>query len=55
MEPLSLVIAAFVEPLHFVVEKDPPHRVLEYTGRTTPKLGQPGHWTDFEAVTVFDW
>jgi hypothetical protein len=55
MEPTSLMIAALVDPLHFFVEKSPPHRVLEYTGRTTPKVGQPGHWTDLDAVTVFDW
>jgi hypothetical protein len=55
MEPSSFLISALVEPLHLVIEKAPPHRVLEYRGRTTPKAGRPGHWSDLDAVTVFDW
>jgi len=55
MEPSSLLISALVNPLHFVIEKNAPHHVLQYSGRTTPKSGSPGHWTDLEAVTVFDW
>ena len=55
MEPSSWLVSLVVDPLHFVVEKNPPHRVLQYTGRTTPKLGRPGHWIDLDAVTVFNW
>ena len=55
MEPTSAIISALVDPLHFIIEKAPPHHVLQYSGRTTPKLGTPGHWTDLDAVTVFDW
>ena len=55
MEPSSMLISALVNSLHFVIEKNPPHRVLEYSGRTTPKLSSSGHWTDLDAVTVFDW
>jgi hypothetical protein len=55
MEPTSVVISALVDPLHFIIEKAPPHHVLQYSGRTTPKQGSPGHWTDLDAVTVFDW
>jgi hypothetical protein len=55
MEPASVFIATVVAPLHFVVERAPPHRVLQYTGRTTPKLGGPGHWSDLDALTVLDW
>jgi hypothetical protein len=55
MEPTSFLIAALVDPLHFLVEKAPPHRVLQYTGPTAPKLGHPGHWSDLAAVTIFNW
>src|SRR5262249_25225697 len=55
MEPTSRIIAAIVDPLYFSIEKAPPHRVLEYNGRTTPKLNVRGKWEDLAAVTVFDW
>jgi hypothetical protein len=55
MEVSSRFLAALVDPLFFVMEKDPPHRVLEYTGRTTPKLQTGGKWKDLDAITVFDW
>jgi hypothetical protein len=55
MEPTSRIIAALVDPLYFSVEKSPPHRVLQYNGRTTPKLNDRGKWEDLDAVTVFDW
>ena len=55
MEPTSAIISALVDPLHFIIAKAPPHHVLQYSGRTTPKQGSPGHWTDLDAVTVFDW
>jgi hypothetical protein len=55
MEPSSFVIAALIDPLRFLVERDHPHRVLQYSGPTAPKLGRPGHWTELDAVTIFDW
>jgi hypothetical protein len=55
MEPTSRIIAALVDPLYFSVEKVSPHRVLQYDGRTTPKLNVRGNWDDLDAVTVFDW
>lgn len=55
MEPSSLLISAMLDPLHFVIQRNSPHHVLQYTGRTTPKQGSPGHWTDLDAVTVYDW
>ena len=55
MEPTSRIIAAIVDPLYFSVEKEAPHRVLQYSGRTTPKLNVRGKWEDLDAVTVFDW
>lgn len=54
-EPSSIIIAQLVAPLHFVVEKTSPHRVLEYTGRTTPKFRKNGKWEDLDAVTVINW
>ena len=55
LQPSSIVIARFVDPLHFIVEKDAPHRVYQYTGRTTPSIRRNGKWEELDAVTVFDW
>ena len=55
MEPSSIIIAQLVAPLHFVIERDGIHRVLEYTGRTTPCIRRNGKWDDLDAFTVFDW
>jgi hypothetical protein len=55
MEASSRIIAALVDPLFFTMEKDAPHRIVQYIGRTTPKIQAGGKWKDFDAVTVFDW
>ena len=55
MRPSSLIIAQLVAPLHFIIEKEGQHRVLQYTGRTTPSIRRNGQWEDLDAVTVFDW
>jgi hypothetical protein len=55
LEPSSFIIARLVAPLHFVVEKESPHRVLLYTGRTTPSILKNGNWEDLDATTVFNW
>jgi hypothetical protein len=55
MEPTSPFISALVDPLFFTIEEDPPHRVLQYSGRTTPKMRVGERWKDLDAVTVFDW
>lgn len=55
MEPTSPIISALVDPLYFTIEKASPHRVLQYVGRTTPKIKVGGKWKDLDAVTVFDW
>jgi hypothetical protein len=55
MEPTSPVISALVDPIHFTMQKAPPHRILQYVGRTTPKIQAGGKWRDLDAVTVFDW
>ena len=55
MEPTSFIIAQIVDPLFFIVEKDGAHRILEYDGRTTPKLKRGNDWKDLDAVTIYDW
>jgi hypothetical protein len=55
MEPSSVVIARFVEPLYFLVEPGGAHRILEYTGRTTPRVKAGKQWQDLDARTVFGW
>ncbi len=55
MEPTSRFVSMLVEPLFFTIEKDPPHRVLRYVGRTTPKIQVQGKWEDLDAETIFDW
>jgi hypothetical protein len=55
MSASSALIAALVDPVFFVIEKDAPHHILEYSGRTTPRIRTGNSWKDLEAVTVFDW
>ena len=55
MRPTNPFLWALVDPLYFTVEKEPPHRVLQYVGRTTPKILEGNRWKDLDAVTVFDW
>lgn len=55
MEATSWVVGLAVDPLFFTMEKDGQHRVLQYTGRTTPKIKVKAGWKDVDAVTVFDW
>jgi hypothetical protein len=55
MEPTSWIIARLVEPLVFTVEKEGRHRILQYVGRTTPRMRKGNSWADLDAVTVFDW
>ncbi len=55
MEPVSIFIAPMVDPLIFTVEKDSPHRILSYTGRTTPRIQKGKAWKYLDAETVFDW
>jgi hypothetical protein len=55
MEASSPLIAALVNPLVFTIEQAPPHRVLLYIGRTTPKTRAGSKWKDLDGVTVFDW
>jgi hypothetical protein len=55
MEPTSWVIAQILDPLLFTVESEPPHRVLQYWGRTTPKIRDGESWRDLDALSVFNW
>ena len=55
MEPTSFIIARLVDPMYFVVEKSPPHRIFEYLGRTTPMLKEGTKFKDLDADTVFEW
>src|SRR5436190_1758820 len=50
MEPTNFVIAQIVDPLFFIVEKEGAHRILEYDGRTTPKMKRGKDWKDLDAV-----
>jgi hypothetical protein len=55
MEVSSLLLAALVDPLYFTIEKAAPHHVLQYVGRTLPKIQAGTKWKDLDAVTIFDW
>lgn len=55
MEPTSFLIAQLVDPLLFTVEKNGAHRILEYTGRTTPLVRNGNKWKELDAACVFDW
>jgi hypothetical protein len=55
MEPTNLLVAKLVEPLYFTIEKDAPHRVIGYVGRTTPRIKKGKSWKYLDADTVFDW
>jgi hypothetical protein len=55
MEPANAFIAQFLDPLVFTVEAEPPHRILQYWGRTTPKRRAGESWNDLDALTVFAW
>jgi hypothetical protein len=55
MKSASLFVAALVKPLVFTVEKNDPHRILFYTGRTTPRIQKGKAWKYLDAETVFDW
>jgi hypothetical protein len=55
MEASSRFVATLVDPLFLTIEAAPPHRVLQYVGRTTPKIRIGGKWKTLDAITVFDW
>ena len=55
MDPTSLLVAHVMDPLYFSVEKAGPHRMIEYIGRTTPRIRSGKSWKYLDADTVFDW
>ena len=55
MEASSIIIARLVDPIFFIVEKDGAHHVLEYIGRSTPKVRDGGKWKELDARTIYDW
>ena len=55
MEPTSIIIARLVDPLLFEVEKEPPHRVIQYKGRTSLFLRSGSKWKELDAMCVYDW
>jgi hypothetical protein len=55
MEPANAFIAQFLDPLVFTVEAEAPHRILQYWGRTTPRMRSGQSWKDLDALTVFKW
>jgi hypothetical protein len=55
MRPANWVLQKMVESIVFSVELQAPHRILQYTGRTTPKLRHGHTWDDLDAVTTFNW
>ena len=55
MKPTSLFVAKLVNPLIFIVEKNGAHRILSYTGRTTPRIRKGNSWKYLDAETVFNY
>ncbi len=53
MKPASMFVAALVKPLLFTVQEHDPHRILSYTGRTTPRILKGKSWKYLDAETVF--
>lgn len=54
MKPTSRFIARLVNPLVFTVTRNAPHRILSYTGRTTPRIKKGNSWKYLDAETVFN-
>ena len=55
MEASNWAVGLAVDPLFFTMEKDGQHRILQFTGRTTPKIKSKAGWKDVDAVTVLHW
>jgi hypothetical protein len=54
MEPTGLFVAKLVNPLLFTVEKNGPHHILSYLGRTTPRIKKGNSWKYLDSETVFN-
>jgi len=55
MEPANFLLAHWIKPIFFDLEKAAPHRIFSYTGRTTPRKFTGGAWKFVDAEAVFDW
>lgn len=55
MVPTNIFVAQVINPLVFTVEKEAPHHILSYIGRTTPRIKKGQSWKYLDAETVFDW
>ena len=55
MQPSNFFIARMVKPIRLSIEQQMPHRLLEYVGRTTPRVKTGGSWKYLNAVTIFHW
>ena len=53
MEATNPLFAPFLKPLLFTVEAHGQHRILEYTGRASPRVLKNGKWVELDALTVF--
>jgi len=55
MEAVNPFVAEFVDPIVMLVQKDSPHHILSYIGRTTPRIKKGKSWKYLNAETVFHW
>lgn len=55
MKPANMFVARLVKPLLFTVQQNGSHRILSYTGRTTPRIQKGKSWKFLDAETVFDY
>jgi hypothetical protein len=55
LRPTSRLSQMLIDPIVFTVEREAPHRILQYSGRTTPRIQRGTRWHELDAVTVFDW
>lgn len=55
MEPANFLLAHWIKPIFFDLEKAAPHRIFSYTGRTTPRSNTGNSWKFTDAEAVFDW
>lgn len=54
MDPSSFFIGLLVDPVYFTFDKNT-GELIQYTGRTTPKIKKDGEWQPLDAVTALQW
>jgi hypothetical protein len=55
MEPANFILAHWIHPIFFTIEKAAPHRAFSYIGRTSPRIKVGDAWKFADAEAVFDW